>query len=161
MLNIQTLKYASILESFAGIGGFPDMSHSEFMRILQRMGFVKIRGTGNHFIFEHPDGRSISVPNHDRVMMSRGLILGLLKRNLHITPDQFTDFINGRNNKPKQLTLEQQDDLMSDLIILEEKYRALAEYLYSKLSPENRSAKQQELKQTKEQIAKLTATLEQ
>lgn len=55
------------------------MKYKEFHRMITRNGWVKIRQTGSHVIYEK-DGRKMTVPAHGSKEMAEGLRLGLLKK---------------------------------------------------------------------------------
>jgi predicted RNA binding protein YcfA (HicA-like mRNA interferase family) len=44
----------------------PVLKAREVVRILERLGFVEVRQRGSHKQFRHADGRSTSVPFHER-----------------------------------------------------------------------------------------------
>jgi len=46
------------------MGDVPVLKAKEVVRILERMGFVEVRGRGSHKQFNHPDGRFTTVPMH-------------------------------------------------------------------------------------------------
>lgn len=52
----------------------------EFVRALEKLGFVVRRQTGSHLILRHPDTkRTVSIPIHAGDI-KRGLLFGLLKQ---------------------------------------------------------------------------------
>ena len=52
---------------------------AEVIRILNRLGFERIRQKGSHIYFRHPDGRSTVVPFHKGEDLGRGLLSEILK----------------------------------------------------------------------------------
>ena len=54
------------------------MKYSEFHRLILRNGWVKIRQSGSHVLYEK-DGTSKSVPNHGSKEIAEGLRLRLQK----------------------------------------------------------------------------------
>jgi len=42
----------------------PLLTGGELIKILQKIGFNKIRQKGSHVFLRHPDGRTTVVPNH-------------------------------------------------------------------------------------------------
>ncbi|MFH1836211.1 MAG: type II toxin-antitoxin system HicA family toxin [Methanobacteriota archaeon] len=55
------------------------VSTRKLIRILMKLGFVKIRQKGSHSFFQHPDGRSTVVPIHSGEKISIGLLHEILK----------------------------------------------------------------------------------
>lgn len=52
---------------------------TELIRILNRLGFERIRQKGSHIYFRHPDGRSTVVPFHKGEDIGKGLLSEILK----------------------------------------------------------------------------------
>ncbi len=67
----------------------PLLSANEFIRVLQKMGFEKIRQEGSHVFLRHADGRTTVVPNHPGEELDRGLLNKILKKDLRIARDEF------------------------------------------------------------------------
>ena len=62
----------------------------EAVWVLERLGVIRIRQSGSHAIYRHPDGRWATVPIH----RGRDLGKGLLRRTLKdagFTADEFDD----------------------------------------------------------------------
>ena len=51
----------------------------EIIRILEKLGFEKIRQSGSHIIFHHPDGRWTTVPLHKGKDVAKGTLSKILK----------------------------------------------------------------------------------
>ena len=67
----------------------PLLSANEVIKILQKMGFQKIRQEGSHVFMQHPDGRTTVIPNHPREEVDRGLLNKILKKDLGIDREDF------------------------------------------------------------------------
>jgi len=67
----------------------PLMSAKDMAKILTCLGFIKVRQTGSHVLFKHPDGRTTVVPFHPGEDLGRGLIRKIM-RDIELTPDEFT-----------------------------------------------------------------------
>lgn len=63
----------------------------EVVRVLERLGFRRLRQKGSHAFFEHPDGRRTVVPLHAREI-GRGLLRQILA-DIGLTPDEFADLL--------------------------------------------------------------------
>ena len=59
----------------------------EFIRRLERSGFLFHHQTGSHVILKGPEGRRISVPKHNREM-KRGTLADLIKQ-AGLTQEEF------------------------------------------------------------------------
>ena len=71
----------------------PLLSAKEFFKILERAGFEKIRQEGSHVFFRHKDGRRTVVPNHPGEDLDRGLLNKIIKKDLHITRNEFFRYL--------------------------------------------------------------------
>jgi predicted RNA binding protein YcfA (HicA-like mRNA interferase family) len=48
-------------------------------KALVSLGFSPVRQRGSHVTFQHPDGRSITVPNHPGKNVAAGTLRGILR----------------------------------------------------------------------------------
>jgi predicted RNA binding protein YcfA (HicA-like mRNA interferase family) len=71
----------------------PLLSANEIIKILQKMGFEKIRQEGSHVFLKHSDGRTTVIPNHPGEDMDRGLLNKILKKDLGIEREEFMKFL--------------------------------------------------------------------
>jgi predicted RNA binding protein YcfA (HicA-like mRNA interferase family) len=60
----------------------------EVVRVLLRLGFNFVRQKGSHAIFEHPDGRRVTVPIHPGKDIAVGILRKIL-RDANLMPDEF------------------------------------------------------------------------
>jgi predicted RNA binding protein YcfA (HicA-like mRNA interferase family) len=60
----------------------------DVIRTLEKLGFQKIRQSGSHAIFHHPDGRWTTVPIHKGKDVAIGTLRKILK-DAHLTYDEF------------------------------------------------------------------------
>ena len=51
----------------------------EVTRILERLGFTRIRQSGSHIVYYHPDGRWTTVPMHKGRDLGKGILRKILK----------------------------------------------------------------------------------
>ena len=67
----------------------PLISARELFKVLNKLGFEKIRQEGSHVFFRHSDGRTTVVPNHPGEKLDRGLLNKIIKKDLGITREEF------------------------------------------------------------------------
>jgi len=60
----------------------------QLVKIIESLGFVKIRQKGSHAIYRHEDGRWITIPIHRGKEISVGLLRRILK-DLQLTVEEF------------------------------------------------------------------------
>ena len=60
----------------------------EVTRILERLGFTRIRQSGSHAIYHHTDGRWTTVPIHKGKELGKGILRKILK-DAEISIDEF------------------------------------------------------------------------
>jgi len=61
---------------------------TQFIRMLESMGFQKVRQKGSHCFMRHADGRTTVVPLHKGEDISRGLLRKILN-DIDLSVDQF------------------------------------------------------------------------
>lgn len=71
----------------------PLLSANEVIKILQKIGFKKIRQEGSHVFLQHPDGRTTVIPNHPGEDLDRGLLNKILKKDLGIEREEFMKYV--------------------------------------------------------------------
>ena len=71
----------------------PLLSANDIIKILQKMGFQKIRQEGSHVFIRHSDGRTTVIPNHPGEDVDRGLLNKILKKDLGIEREEFMKYI--------------------------------------------------------------------
>jgi len=60
----------------------------EIIRVLEKLGFRKIRQSGSHAVFHHHDGRWTTVPIHKGKDIAKGTLSKILK-DIGISYDEF------------------------------------------------------------------------
>ena len=60
---------------------------------LKSLGFQQVRQKGSHKFFQHPDGRTATVPDHKGEDLGRGITSKILK-DAEATRDDFLDWHN-------------------------------------------------------------------
>lgn len=73
-------------------GKLPALKARDVIRILEKLGFYKLRQKGSHICFKHPDGRFTLVPRHNNEDIGRGLLRQIL-REINILPEEFSKFL--------------------------------------------------------------------
>lgn len=73
----------------------PVVRFTDVDRVLLRLGFVPIRQKGSHVFYDHPDGRTTTVPNHPGRDIPRPLLRDIL-RDIEVTVDEFVEQLRGR-----------------------------------------------------------------
>lgn len=71
----------------------PLLSANDLIKILQKMGFEKVRQEGSHVFLKHPDGRTTIIPNHPSEEVDRGLLNKIIKKDLGLTREDFMKFL--------------------------------------------------------------------
>jgi predicted RNA binding protein YcfA (HicA-like mRNA interferase family) len=57
-------------------------------RVLQRLGFVRVRQKGGHVFYRHPDGRATTVPHHGGRDLAVPLVRAILS-DVQLAPAEF------------------------------------------------------------------------
>ena len=71
----------------------PTLKGREVITVLMNEGFYEARrSAGSHVQLAHPDGRRVTVPDHNHTDIGRGLMQKIL-RDAHLTHDDFAAFI--------------------------------------------------------------------
>jgi len=69
----------------------PKLTGKEVAKVVLKLGFVFDHQTGSHMIFEHPDGRRITIPHHSGEELGPGLLTKIIKHDLKITREEFLE----------------------------------------------------------------------
>ena len=68
---------------------YPTISFSEFIKKVEKLGFIKIRKKGSHIRFAHPDGRKTTIPDHGSKDVPKGLLSKIVKYDLEMDIEDF------------------------------------------------------------------------
>ena len=63
----------------------PVISGKDFIKILQKAGFIITRINGSHHRMKHPDGRITTIPVHKNDPLPKGLLRKILREDLEIS----------------------------------------------------------------------------
>ncbi len=56
----------------------PTLKARTLIKIVTRLGFIKVRQEGSHVFFKHPDGRTTVIPVHAGKDIGKGLLHSIL-----------------------------------------------------------------------------------
>lgn len=67
----------------------PQITASELIKILSKIGFEILRQKGSHIFLKNKDGRTTIIPNHPGEKIDRGLLNKILKKDIQISREEF------------------------------------------------------------------------
>ncbi|MBI3321400.1 MAG: type II toxin-antitoxin system HicA family toxin [Candidatus Omnitrophica bacterium] len=70
----------------------PVLKPTELVRLLERLGFQRIRQKGSHLYLRHPDGRATVVPMHRGEDLPPGLLRSIL-HDIELTREDFLEHL--------------------------------------------------------------------
>ena len=70
----------------------PVLKPTELVRLLERLGFQRIRQKGSHLYLRHPDGRATIVPIHRGEDIPPGLLRSIL-HDIELTREEFLNLL--------------------------------------------------------------------
>jgi predicted RNA binding protein YcfA (HicA-like mRNA interferase family) len=70
------------------VSNLPVITAARLVKVLNRLGFERVRQRGSHAFYRHADGRSTVVPMHAGEDIRRGLLRAIL-RDLDLSPEEF------------------------------------------------------------------------
>ncbi|HLD24423.1 hypothetical protein A2875_03990 [Candidatus Gottesmanbacteria bacterium RIFCSPHIGHO2_01_FULL_46_14] len=70
----------------------PTLSPRKLIKILRKVGFIKVRQEGSHIFFKHTDGRTTVIPFHQGKDIGRGLLRSILN-DIKISPQDFQKYL--------------------------------------------------------------------
>jgi predicted RNA binding protein YcfA (HicA-like mRNA interferase family) len=72
------------------MSNYPVLKPREVARILEKLGFAKVRQRGSHKQYRHPDGRCTTVPFHAKKDISP-LLLRQIAKDIGLTVDDLLE----------------------------------------------------------------------
>jgi len=72
----------------------PKFTGKQLGRAIEKFGFVYCHTKGSHMIYKHPDGRRTTIPHHSGEHIGPGLLIKIIKKDLHISRKEFLERIN-------------------------------------------------------------------
>ncbi len=70
------------------------LSGKEFVRLLEKLGFVIVRINGSHHRMKHNDGRVTTIPVHKNEDLPKGLMRKIIREDLKLELDEFENLID-------------------------------------------------------------------
>ena len=70
------------------MGRAPALTSNDVVRVLEKLGFRRIRQRGSHLRLRHPDNRVVTVPIHAGQDLGRGILSKIL-RDADLTQQEF------------------------------------------------------------------------
>ena len=70
----------------------PVLKPTELVRLLERLGFQRIRQKGSHLYLRHPDGRATVIPIHRGEDIPPGLLRSIL-HDVELTREEFLEYL--------------------------------------------------------------------
>lgn len=71
----------------------PSVTFKDLIRVVERLGFQRIRQRGSHIRFAHSDGRKTTIPDHGSKDVPRGLLTKIIRYDLEMDIDEFLNHL--------------------------------------------------------------------
>lgn len=71
----------------------PIITFAQLCRIIENMGFRRVRQKGSHMRYVHADGRKTTGPDHGGQDVPKGLLVKIIKQDLNMSMDDFVRFM--------------------------------------------------------------------
>ena len=71
----------------------PNLNGEELIKVLENIGFKKVRQKGSHVRLRHADGRVTTVPVHKGRNIPKGLLRKIIREDLGLTLEEFSRFL--------------------------------------------------------------------
>ncbi len=79
----------------------PVLKPEELIKLLESIGFEKVRQKGSHVRLKHQDGRVTTVPLHKGRNIPKGLLRKIIREDLNLSLEEFLKIINENEVKKK------------------------------------------------------------
>lgn len=86
----------------------PSLSFNELRAKVEALGFDAVRQRGSHIRYAHPDGRVTTIPDHGNKDVPRGLLHGIVRKDLKMSWHEFLSVkytTNGIGNRLVDLVI--------------------------------------------------------
>jgi predicted RNA binding protein YcfA (HicA-like mRNA interferase family) len=70
------------------------ISAIKLAKLVEKLGFERMRQKGSHASFAHPDGRTIVIPFHSNKPIKVSLLNQMIKKELRISRGKFFELLN-------------------------------------------------------------------
>ena len=74
---------------YLGMPVIPAISFNKLILLVESLGFIRIRQKGSHIRFSHSDGRKITIPDHGKKDVPKGLLVKIIRYDLKMEPSEF------------------------------------------------------------------------
>ena len=71
----------------------PVISGKDFIKLLEKPGFIVTRINGSHHRMKHADGRITTVPVHKNDPIPKGLLRKILREDIKLTAEKLKDYL--------------------------------------------------------------------
>lgn len=70
---------------------FPVISSKDFIKFLEKIGFIVTRTKGSHTRLQSEDGRATTVPVHGNKELPKGLLRKIIRQDLEMSLEEFIE----------------------------------------------------------------------
>jgi predicted RNA binding protein YcfA (HicA-like mRNA interferase family) len=67
----------------------PTLTFRDLIRLVERLGFARVRQKGSHIRFVHVDGRKTTIPDHGGQDVPKGLLMKIIRHDLEMSIETF------------------------------------------------------------------------
>ena len=71
----------------------PNITFKHLIKIVEKLGFKRVRQKGSHIRFEHPNGRRTTIPAHGSRDVPKGLLAKIVRYDLEMQTDEFEEMM--------------------------------------------------------------------
>jgi predicted RNA binding protein YcfA (HicA-like mRNA interferase family) len=71
----------------------PVVSGKDFIKLLEKLGFVVVRVNGSHHRMKHEDGRVTTIPVHKNDALPKGLLRKIIREDLKMTVEEIRSLL--------------------------------------------------------------------
>jgi predicted RNA binding protein YcfA (HicA-like mRNA interferase family) len=71
----------------------PAISGKDFLKLLEKLGFIVIRVNGSHHRMKHSDGRITTIPVHKNDPLPRGLLRKIIREDLQLEIEDIRKYL--------------------------------------------------------------------
>jgi len=71
----------------------PVISGKDFIKLLEKLGFIITRINGSHHRMKHTDGRITTIPVHKNDPIPKGLLRKILREDIKMSPEELKNLM--------------------------------------------------------------------